>query len=237
MLRLKSLLNYKFGLISAAVLFFLGFVAGNYWFGRIHASRPAPELVQLRDENSQLKLDVAKGDLAQEIERNTIVEMNKTQLQQQSEIVEQQLALRFYQKVMAPEDTVNGIRIEEVSLEAGVSTDHYRFELLVAQLEKRKRYIRGEVQLSVVGSKQGQPKTIALNKLLMTAQDLKFSFRYFQSIKGEFTLPQKFIPEQLQVTLKMAKRRGQKSAKVTEVFPWEDIVVIPLKPLMDSTTE
>ena len=188
----------------------------------------------LRAENNRLKLDVSKRDVELAIERNTLVEMNNTLLQQQSEIVEQQLALRFSQKVMAPEDTANGLRIEEVNLEAGVSADHYRFELLVAQLEKRKNYIRGEAELSVVGSEQGHLKTIALKKLLTTGHDLKFSFRYFQSIKGEFTLSLNFIPEQLQITLKMSRRRAQKAAAMTEVFPWKDIIIIPLRPLVGS---
>ncbi|NRA82284.1 MAG: hypothetical protein HRU22_00385 [Gammaproteobacteria bacterium] len=235
MLRLKSLLNYKFGLLSAAVLLFFGFIAGNYWFGNIHAARPMPELVELRNHNAELELALSKSQLALEIEQSTIAEMNNTLLQQQSEVVEQQLALRFYQKVMAPGDTANGVRIEDVTLNAGISVGHYRFELLIAQLEKRKRYIRGETELLVIGSENGQPTTISLKKLLFGDQNLKFSFRFFQSFNGEFTLPINFIPEQLQVTLKMAKRRGQKTAKITELFLWQDILIIPLKPLTSTT--
>lgn len=231
MLRLKSLLNYKFGLISAAVLFFLGFLAGNYWFGQIHASRPSTEVLELRTQNRELKLDSTKIKTLLDIEQNTVIEMNNTLLQQQSELVEQQLALRFYQKVMAPEQTANGVRLEEVNIEAGVSPNYYRFEVLVAQLEKRKNYIRGEIQLLAIGSAQGQPKSINLKNFLTSEHDLKFSFRYFQSIKGEFSLPSEFIPEQLQVSLKMLRRRGQKAATVSQLYPWEDIVEVPLKPL------
>lgn len=231
MLRLKLFLNYKFGWITVAGLFFCGFIVGNYWFGQVHASRPMPELAQLRAQVKSQANQVSKLIVALEIEKTTISEMNNTQLRQQAEIIEQQLALRFYQKVMAPGDTANGVRIEDVTIEAGVSEGHFRFELLLAQLEKRKRYIRGEVELSVIGSSDGQPKTIRLKKLMTGAQNLKFSFRFFQSLNAEFTLPANFIPEQLQLSLKMAKRRGQKTAKITELLAWPDILVLPLKPL------
>ena len=61
---------------------------------------------------------------------------------------------------------------------------------------------------------------------------LKFSFRYFQSLKGEFNLPSDFTPEKLIVSLKMSKRRGQKSALIEQEFTWQKVLVIPLKPLI-----
>jgi len=234
MLRLKFFLNYKFGPIEAALFVLSGLAAGAFWFGQVDKPDVGAQLTQLTSAHHSNKLELSKATIALEIERNTIVEMKTTLLRQQSELIEQQQALRFYQKVMAPEDTENGVRIEDVNLEAGISANHYRFEVLLAQLEKRKLYIKGEVRLAVIGSEQGQPKTIVLKKEMLSGSKLKFSFLYFQSLEAEFVLPADFIPEQLEVRLKMSKRRGQKAANSPQVYRWKEILNVPLKPILDG---
>jgi len=234
MLRLKYFFKAQFGLVQAILFVLSGLVAGGYWFGQTDNSKALAQLSQLTADNKGNKLALSQAAISLEIERNTIVEMNATILRQQSELIEQQSALRFYQKVMAPGDTENGVQIEDIKLEAGISANHYRFQLVLAQLEKRKRYIKGEVQLAVIGSENGQPKTVNLTKQIKNASALKFSFLYFQSIESEFVLPQGFIPEQLELRLKMSKRRGQKAANNPQVYAWDEILAAPLKLLLDS---
>lgn len=234
MLRLKFFLNYKFGWIEAVLFVLSGLAAGVFWLGQSDKPDVVAQLAQLTSAHHSNKLELSQTSIALEIERNTIIEMNTTLLRQQAELIEQQQALRFYQKVMAPEDTENGVRIEDVNLEAGISANHYRFQVLMAQLEKRKRYIKGEVRLAVIGSEQGQPKTIVLKNQMLGSSKLTFKFLYFQSVEAEFVLPADFIPEQLEVILKMSKRRGQKAANNPQVFRWKDIISVPLKPILDG---
>ena len=232
MLRLKSLLSYKFGFFIVILLLFVGYFSNQYIKNIYSAEHSAVKILALQNSQHKLEQALSKTKMTLVIEQQTIKEMNNTLLQLQSQVIEQQLALRFYQKVMAPGDTANGVKIEQVSVEAGISTGYYRFDILIAQLEKRKRYIRGQLLLSLVGSELGQSKTIELNPLLMHDNVLKFSFRYFQSLKGEFNLPSDFTPEKLVVSLKMSKRRGQKSALIKQEFTWQKVLVIPLKPLI-----
>ena len=232
MLRLKSLLSYKFGFFLVTLLLFVGYFLNQYIKNIYSAEHSEIKIIALQSSQNKLDQALSKTKMTLVIKQQTIKEMNNTLLQLQSQVIEQQLALRFYQKVMAPGDTANGVKIEQVSVEAGISAGHYRFDILIAQLEKRKRYIRGKLFLSLVGSELGQSKTIELNPLLMHDNVLKFSFRYFQSLKGEFNLPSDFTPEKLIVSLKMSKRRGQKSALIEQEFTWQKVLVIPLKPLI-----
>ncbi len=50
--------------------------------------------------------------------------------------------------------------------------------------------------------------------------DKAFSFKYFQIIEGEFSLPEGFKPEKVDVALKVAAARSAKSAKVDKNFFW-----------------
>ncbi len=232
MLSLKTLLNYRFGYLSLLIVIIIGFILGNYFYSLEHASRPNPELISLRAEKQDLSQALTKSKFDLTVERETIKGMNDTVLRLQSELIEQQLALRFYQKIMAPELTSNGVHIEKVTIEAGLSERHYRFELILAQLEKRRSHLKGKAFLTLIGSKNGKPQQVDVVELTEKKKDLTLSFRYFQHLKNEFILPQDFIPEKLKVEIKMPKRRGQKASVVVQEHSWNELLKVPLKPML-----
>jgi len=234
MLRLKSVLNYRFGYLNLLIVAIIAFVSGNYYYNRSHVTPIDPEVTTLRSDNLKLSQDLVKANFQLTIERETIKEMNDRALNLQSNLIEQQLALRFYQKIMAPEFTTNGVNIEKVIIEAGVSQRHYRFEVLLAQLEKRKRYIKGSVKLLLIGSQDEKPLNIDLMSLTQRKKALTISFRYFQHLKDDFVLPVDFIPEKLKITITMPRKRGQKGGSVTQEYAWNELLKVPLKPILNA---
>jgi len=235
MLRLKLLLNYRFGYLSLFIVATIGFIFGNYFYAVEHTTRPNPELVELRTERQSLSQQLTKSQFELTLERETIKEMNDTVLRLQSELIERQLALRFYQKIMAPELSSNGVHVEKVLLEAGVSDRHYRFELILAQLEKRKSHLKGTATLTLIGSKDGKPEAINIVSLTKENKPFPLNFRYFQHVKNDFILPPDFTPEKLKVAIKMPKRRGQKSSTVEQEFHWNELLKMPLKPMLPQS--
>ena len=134
MLRLKSLLSYKFGFFLVTLLLFVGYFLNQYIKNIYSAEHSEIKIIALQSSQNKLDQALSKTKMTLVIEQQTIKEMNNTLLQLQSQVIEQQLALRFYQKVMAPGDTANGVKIEQVSVEAGISAGHYLFDILIAQL-------------------------------------------------------------------------------------------------------
>ena len=236
MLSLNTFFKPRFGYFTLIGAMVFGALTAAYLYQQQQTS-PAvnPKLAELAAQNNNLNNSLAKAIMALDIERKTITEMNSTLLTLQSESLEQQLALRFYQKVMAPEFTANGVHIEKVILEPGISPRHIRVEVLIAQLEKRKRYIKGEVLLEVIGSLNGKPEIVNVSSLIKSSKDLKLSFRFFQHIKSEFELPEYFLPEYFKVIIKMPKQRGQKSANVSQEYPWNELVKSPIAPMFPIT--
>ena len=47
---------------------------------------------------------------------------------------------------------------------------------------------------------------------------LKFKFRYFQDLMGEWVLPSGFLPEQVEI---IAKSNGKKAMRLERMFSWE----------------
>ena len=131
--------------------------------------------------------------------------------------------LSLYQKVMAPELNQDGFGIDSVKVEATSVTNMYRLSLILVQQNKSKGYVKGSTHLLLKGSLNGKMKEIPLVPLMVEKQTtMSFSFRYFELLDGEFSLPEGFTPEQLVVTshIRTSKKR---SADLVRVFPWQEI--------------
>ncbi|NQZ81738.1 MAG: hypothetical protein HRT52_12050 [Colwellia sp.] len=135
--------------------------------------------------------------------------------------------LAFYEKIMAPEKQADGVVIDNVSIVPTSSPSHYRFQVSLVQQLLKKRYVKGYIELSLIGSLKSKPSIIKLSNISsLTKKDLSFSFQYFQIIEGEFTLPNGFIPEQISVATILPKNKWQKYHRLQESYSWAKIVQI-----------
>jgi hypothetical protein len=73
--------------------------------------------------------------------------------------------LVFYEKIMAPEKQANGLVIDGVTLTKSQSPAHYRFQVVLVQQVLRKRYVKGFIELTIIGSLNNKPTSIALSEL------------------------------------------------------------------------
>ena len=126
----------------------------------------------------------------------------------------------FYKSLMSPEDVPQGLSIQ--ALELRRLNQGYEFELLLTQVALRRTYIGGEIRVDFIGRAQQQRGEVgdqvvkSFTELADEAQyPFKFRFRYFQDIKGQFSLPSDFEPERILVT---ASRSGEEDLQVS--FPW-----------------
>ena len=236
MLSFKTINKARFSVTTLLVAALIGAASIAIVWKQQPPPPPDPKVAELTQRVKTMETSLAQATMALDIERKTISEMNSTLLSLQAESLEQQLALRFYQKVMAPEYTANGVHIEKVILTQGISDRHVRFEVLIAQLEKRKRYIKGNLALEILGSFDGKPQVLKVSEMVKSAKDLKVSFRFFQHVKSNFDLPEGFMPERLKVTIKMPRQRGQKAANVTQEYPWNELIKLPMQPILPGAS-
>ncbi|MCY7294615.1 DUF6776 family protein [Alteromonas sp. a30] len=116
--------------------------------------------------------------------------------------------LSFYQKVMAPELEQEGFAIDSLNIDTTHSENYYRYTLVLMQYDKTRSTVKGWVDLVLKGSQNGRPAEYQLLDLMPNDADpISFSFRYFEVLKGDFKLPEGFMPERIEVksTLSQAK--------------------------------
>ena len=222
----KKLGAFQFYLILIAMIaaiLYLGFFWGNthYTQQQMTISTHEKSIRNLKLENEQLTKNFnilgVELEVAKLTQQQHFVEIGK------SVDVEKELRtqLAFYQQVMAPELDEQGFLIEGFNLESALSDNSFRFELVLMQQNKTKNTLKGNLDVTLIGSEKGEAKQYSIDGLLSNQEQksLTFSFKYFQVIEGEIRLPEGFQPEQVSVNATIFQFR-RKKGELTTIFDW-----------------
>jgi hypothetical protein len=106
-------------------------------------------------------------------------------------------------------------------VEPAASAGFYRYAMILMQQDKHRSTVKGSIKVTLVGSQAGKPAEIDLQPLLSQSSDnLAFSFRYFEVLKGDFTLPENFQPEIIVVESKLRDKKWGKNF-LKRTFDWQ----------------
>lgn len=206
---------------------FCGYRIGNFYHGyqvQTLAQQKArldglyEKLVEKSQRVNTLEVELEVERMANQRSQSMLKSIEQEHVQVKKE-------LAFYEKVMAPEKQANGLVIDGISLTKSESPNHYRFQVALVQQLLRKRYAKGFVEISLTGSLNDKPTTIKLTELTkITKKELSFSFQYFQMISGDFTLPENFIAESINVSAILSKSKWQSYNRIDESYSWQKAI-------------
>jgi hypothetical protein len=217
---------YRSALVIVAVIaacWFVGYRMGNYYHG-FQVQTLKEQKVRLDDlyaniNESSRRIQTLEIEL--EVERLANVKVLNDLTAMKAEHYEVKKELAFYEKVMAPEKQANGLAIDSIKVVATESKNHYRFQIALVQQLLKKAYVKGYVNLVLIGSLNNKPKRIPLSAISeISKSERAFSFQFFQLISGEFILPEGFVVEQISVIAETTKNRWQKYKRIEALHPW-----------------
>jgi len=183
-------------LVAAALVlaFQFGFQRGR---GFVRELQDTVRVQQLRIASLRESEASVRGELAQQSTGRLVgMEERKQTLAQLTDLrrkvsgLEQKLEL--YRDVMDLPDGRKGLVIERFEINATDEPRRMAYRMSLAQSERRRQVVEGQVQLRVTGARG---KTLSYPD----AGGVGFKFRYFQDIEGQFTLPEDFRPESVVV--------------------------------------
>lgn len=221
--------NYgAFGFYCVVILLLLGSTFLGFKFGHYltesqvkKMATMAQSIENLKSENNELtkKLNILGVELEVQQLANMQAQQSITEgMEREFELREQ---LGFYQKVMAPELQQDGFVIDAFNVESTLSDHVYRFDLVLMQQSRTKSVVKGNIDIMLEGSQNGKPKEIRLLDLMTEERaPLTFSFKYFEVLRGQFSLPEDFLAEQIVVSaevFKFKKKRGD----LERTFDWQ----------------
>ncbi|GAA0822598.1 hypothetical protein GCM10009111_31120 [Colwellia asteriadis] len=222
--RLGAFKSALFLVALISLCLFIGYRAGNYYH---HAqvstlAQQKERLDNLYQQHEQAieQIHTLEVELTLEQLANKEAQASIKSAAQEHHQVKKQLA--FYEKIMAPEKQAGSLVVEGVKIFPTSLAHHYRFEVTLLQQQLKRRYSKGDINLTFLGSENNQIKTLKLSDVSnVSKQERSFSFQFFQVLSGEFTLPESFTPENVQLSVNLPRRTGQKQADLEKIMPWQ----------------
>jgi len=212
-------------------LLFTTLVAAGCFFGGQYAS--LEQVYALSGERDQLQVQIISADQkilgfrqrvavlekGGEVDRQSAEGIRQTVKELKVQIATLEEEVSFYKGIMAPSGQDKGLRISKVNIQPLDQPNTFRYRIMMTQVADNTSYIKGLTAVNFVGLENGKRKIIPLRDLDSKVDDLglKFSFRYFQELGGDITVPANFNIEQVQVVLQST---GSKAQRVEETIEW-----------------
>ncbi|MEM9209460.1 MAG: DUF6776 family protein [Pseudomonadota bacterium] len=204
--------------------FELGRIQGGY--SLVEASAEASDyranIDALQQQVVSLKEEIALQETHREVERQAYSDVESNLVALQQKIQEQRDAIEFYRGIMSPEDGGRGLRVQGVKLSRGADEREYVVRLVLVQLLKHDRSVKGDVDLVLEGAQDGELASYSLEELVPADEDSAwpFQFRYFQTFDRSLILPDGFTPERLNVQI---RSRTKSVDSVEQTFAWQTV--------------
>ncbi|QUM77684.1 hypothetical protein HWV00_16465 [Moritella sp. 24] len=213
------------------VLLALAILLG-YGFSYLKGMESAAKIIMKDDEIARLNTGLAetskmKAQVEVELQTSQILVEQLTEQQRNlfNENAELKRELVFYQRIMAPEDVINGVKLESLTFIPEVSDDYYFMQLVLMQVQKKKRHIKASADLVFYGSLDGNPVEYRWSELAdETQQKLNFSFRYFQAVEASVKFPLGFVPERVAFVGKVKGNRWNSGINLKQNFEWSAVL-------------
>lgn len=176
----------------------------------------AAENQQLITQANELRARVEIAEFANE----ALDERIKQGLARERQLTEQ---VTFYQKVVAPELSEDGFSIDGVQVAETASENYYQLSMVLIQQTRLKSTINGTLNIVIHGSQNDQPTRLNLADIaVMEDDELRYSFKYFQTKALLFSLPEGFVPERLDVSTDIRQYRRSRGS-YARTLEWEEI--------------
>jgi len=214
-------------MLLIVICIYSGYRIGNFYHGYQVKTlvQQKTRLDNLYEKNVLQNSRINTLEVELEVERMANQRSQKLLKKMESEHYQVKKELAFYEKVMAPEKTADGLVVDRISVYPTGSPHHFRFQVVLVQQQVRKRFAKGYVDLILTGSLNNKPSQLTLSNIsTSTKKDLSFSFQYFQIIEGELTLPEHFLPEKVELATILPKNKWQKYKRLDESFDWNDLL-------------
>jgi Na+(H+)/acetate symporter ActP len=173
----------------------------------------------LKQENEALirQLNIAKVRIEMEEDAQKAAAKQVRENQQAKYNLRRQLS--FYQRAIAPEQTMDGFFVDRLELFKGDLDRQYEFNIVMMQQYEVRRLISGDIEVEITGRMKNNFARYSLREIMSTESDLQFSFKFFQILSGTITLPEGFEPVELKIKAKVFRNK-RKQDDYNQTFEW-----------------
>ncbi|URL58369.1 hypothetical protein IM816_17545 [Luteibacter flocculans] len=209
--------------VAAGWVLSLVLVAAGAWFAASGGPATVTDkgaLRRLRAENEDLRQQVTNLERAAQVSDVAAKELKRNLAERDEEISGLRTDLGFYSRLVGNGGQRDGLKIQGVRASPVKGTANgWNLVVTLTQNARRGDVVKGSLKVAVEGIQGNKVVTLEGGALGQAGQssELPFSFKYFQQIQGNFTLPAGFKPTRLRV---VADVSGDQA--VTGAVAWAD---------------
>ena len=213
------------GALLAGFALYVIYEFGRYDAGydRLAVSQQRAELdvviERLQKDNHDLNLRIAEIDTQRIGWAREQAEVSRAIGDLQAQVARQAQDLEFYRGVGAQAATTGlGVKIQQLRIGATAVPSRFRVHLTLVRSVRADDVVTGSAMLEVEGESEMGEANFGLAALTAgQQQELPFSFRYYQNLDQEITIPAGVRPQRLSVEMR-SRRKGV--APISQIFLW-----------------
>jgi hypothetical protein len=180
------------------------------------------DLRSARAEADQLRDQVVYAQRSQDIDSQACTTVRESLSHLQAEVSDLREQLAFYRGIVSPEQSKAGVRVYDFKVLRGASANVYKYDLVLIQSVRHDQRVGGQISMAVHGMQAGEKKSLGIDEIAVGgAQNLVFSFKYFEEFSGEFKLPPGFAPDSVTVALEPSV---EGAPRVEDGFEWGKVL-------------
>lgn len=208
-------------LVVSLFCLLIGFLLGKFKQNILahQVSALSLDMQTLQTENEGLETDFSNLQIRSVAMQQSISSLldNNKQLQDELSLVNNKLF--FYERVIAPELDVVGVKIYSFEVVKNRHTQQWDYQLVLMQSQKERHLLIGTFAITLSVFEGSKLRQIPLNELTEQQAD-SFKFKYFQTVQGSFSLPVEMTVDEVFIQLKVTGNRWYKAQNLEERYDW-----------------
>jgi hypothetical protein len=157
------------------------------------------ELASLQNEMAKIQSNNTALERNNHIEKDANRQVKETIVKLQDEILKLNEELTLYRSIVSPEKSQRRLHMQDLQF-VRKSAKEYDYTIVVTQRGNNTQVVRGTMQITFEGTKEGESFSMDMDQLITTEDNkFKLGFKYFQRFQGTIAFPEGFTPSTLRV--------------------------------------
>jgi len=175
--------------------------------------RESRALLEAKDQ------ELANLQIADKVNRLTQENLREKVSELQTALVKLEGEVYLYKNLVEDDEAELGLNLESLTLYPALDENTYNYRIVVRRKAALSQTISASLSLTIEGSVEGVPHSLAFNEADPQVSDhaVAIRFKYFKVLQGKFVLPEKFVPEKVVLSL---YEQGKTGSLVIRELPW-----------------
>jgi hypothetical protein len=218
------------GILMLALVFAVATVAsyfaGTYQIRQQQAAQSYQQATQQQKATDALSQELAQLRTSGEIDRQTIEDLRQLVMTQKAQMSASERDLRVYKDLLSPNAKTNplGLSFGVFTVSPLKEVGHFNYSLMVQKLSTKDADFSGFLEFRIIGQQGGKSLQLSLYQVSsqVTVPSIPLSFKYFQTLEGDLTLPIGFVPQTVELVVKSKDKKSSSLVSVELEWPTAD---------------